>query len=92
MIVVKEWLRQNMHLDKCELVKKLNIKLKGHYRYYGMTGNGSKLELFQRYVEYQLFKALNRRGQRKMTWDTFAKFKKYNPTARPEIYHSLLNS
>lgn len=92
MIVVKEWLRQNMHLDKCELVKKLNIKLKGHYRYYGMTGNGSKLELFQRYVEYQLFKALNRRGQRKMTWDTFAKFKKYNPIARPKIYHSLLNS
>ncbi len=34
MEAVKEWLQKNMHINKCELVKKLNIKLIGHYRYY----------------------------------------------------------
>ena len=31
-----------MHINKCELVKKINIKLVGHYRYYGITGRLSE--------------------------------------------------
>lgn len=46
MEAVKEWLRKNMRINKCELVKKLNIKLIEHYRYYGITGNLHKLEVF----------------------------------------------
>ena len=52
MKVAKEWLHKNMHINKCEIVKKLNIKLVGHYRYYGITGNLHKLEVFYRiYLE-----------------------------------------
>jgi len=88
----KKWLRENMHLNKAELVKKLNIKLVGHYRYYGVTGNIRKLEEFAKYVEEQLFKTLNRRSQRKITWEKFHTFRKYNPLAKPKIYVSYLRS
>lgn len=90
MATAKEWLHQSMHIDKCELVKKLNQKLIGHYRYYGVTGNIRKIRMFERYLEEQLFKTLNRRSQKTMNWDTFNKFLKYNPIARPKIYVSLL--
>ena len=92
MAVVKQWLYENCHEDKCDLVKKLNKKLVGHYRYYGVTGNCRKLKMFKWYIEKQLFKALNRRSQRKMNWDKFNNFLKYNPIAEPKIYVSLLQS
>lgn len=92
MAIAKEWLHQNRQEDKCELVKKLNKKLVGHYRYYGVTGNFRKIKMFGRYLEEQLFKTLNRRSQRKMDWETFRKFLKYNPIAKPKIYVSLLQS
>lgn len=46
---VKKWLKENMHSSIKEIVPKLNIKLDGHYGYYGIFDN---------------FKALRRRGQR----------------------------
>ena len=89
MKAVKEWLRKNMHINKCELVKRLNIKLIGHYRYYGITGNLHKLEVFYRYIVRELYKTLNKRSQRRMSWEKFNNFLKYNPIARPKIYFSL---
>lgn len=89
MKAVKEWLRKNMHINKCELVKKLNIKLIGHYRYYGITGNLHKLEVFYRYIVRELYKTLNKRSQRRMSWEKFNNFLKYNPIVRPKIYFSL---
>ena len=35
----KEWIRKRMHCKVSETVKLLNIKLMGHYRYYGITDN-----------------------------------------------------
>ena len=86
----KKWLHENMHTEKCQLVKLLNSKLVGHFRYYGITGNGSQLSDFRLYVQKQLFKTLNRRSQRRMNWETFKRFLKYNPIAPAKIYHSLL--
>ena len=88
--IAKEWLHQNIHEDKCELVKTLNKKLIGHYRYYGVTCNYHKIRMFATYVREQLFKTLNKRSQKTMNWDTFNKFLKYNPIAKPKIYVSLL--
>jgi len=86
---VKEWLNDNRHMEKCALVRKLNLKLAGHYRYYGVSGNYRKMQLFEHYITRLLFKALSRRSQKRMNWDTFRKFLKYNPIAKPEIYHQL---
>jgi RNA-directed DNA polymerase len=86
---VKEWLRQNFHVEKCELVRRLNQKMVGHYRYYGVTGNTHKMRVFANHVTKALFQALNRRSQKRMYWQSFNKFIQYNPIATPKIYHSL---
>lgn len=86
----KKWLHEHMHTEKCQLVKQLNSKLVGHFRYYGITGNGPQLSEFRLYVQTQLFKTLNRRSHKKMNWETFKRFLKYNPVAPARIYVSLL--
>lgn len=86
----KQWLRENMHMDKGELVRRLNVKLMGHYRYYGITGNGQKITSFAYYVTRELFKTLNRRSDSWMSWKEFYVFLQHNPIAKPKIYHSLL--
>lgn len=86
----KKWLHENMHVEKCLLVKQINSKLVGHFRYYGITGNISKMREFWWYVKTQLYKTLQRRSQRRMNWETFSRFLKYNPLAPVKIYKSLL--
>ena len=44
MKAANEWIHANMHMPVNELIKKLNTKLIGHYRYYGIIGNYDKLE------------------------------------------------
>ena len=87
--IAKEWLKQNLHVEKCELIRKLNQKLVGHYRYYGVTGNWRKIKAFMRHIRMMLFKVLNRRSQKRVIREKFEKFLQYNPLAVPKIYHSL---
>ena len=60
---VKKWLKENMHSSIKEIVPKLNIKLKGHFRYYGMFDNFKALQSFTRFQVEALYRALRRRGQ-----------------------------
>jgi RNA-directed DNA polymerase len=32
-----EWIKQNRHMKLKEMIKELNMKLRGHYNYYGIT-------------------------------------------------------
>jgi group II intron reverse transcriptase/maturase len=85
-VKVKKWLWQNMHTPIGELIKKLNIKLRGHYNYYGLSHNFKKMKGFYRYVERTLFKTLNRRGgKKKLNWDKFGKILQYNTLLMPSI-------
>ena len=87
---VKKWIRVNMHMPIDELIEKLNIKLRGHYNYYGLSHNFRKMWEFKRYVERTLFKALNRRGgKRKMNWEKFGRILEHNPLLSPKITVSL---
>jgi len=61
---VKKWLKENMHSSIKEIIPKLNIKLEGHYRYYGIFDNFKALQSFTRFVIEALYRALRRRGQR----------------------------
>jgi group II intron reverse transcriptase/maturase len=85
---VKRWLYEHLHEKPSDIIKKLNIKLMGHYRYYGISNNYNKLSYFQRYCIRQLYKALNRRSQKKLTWSKYSNILKYNPIAKPKIYVS----
>jgi hypothetical protein len=75
-----------MHTPIGELVKRLNVKLRGHYNYYGLSHNYKKLNGFYQYVIRTLFKVLNRRGgKKKLNWDKYGKILQYNPLLSPMI-------
>ena len=87
---VNEWLKQNRHKPIGELIKALNIKLRGHYRYYGIIGNMSKLRVFRRYVITRMKEWLGRRSQKaRLTWEKFYKILEYIPIEEPKIYHKI---
>lgn len=69
--------------------KTLRLKLIGHYRYYGISGNMRMLQMFQDKTIKLAYKWINRRSQRKSyNWERFKKFQQYNPLPKPKIYHS----
>jgi group II intron reverse transcriptase/maturase len=81
------WIKRNRHLRLKELTGKLNIKLRGHYQYYGVTDNSKCIANFLYEAQRLLFKWLNRRSQKKSyTWDGFNQLLKVFPLAKPHIY------
>ena len=83
---VKKWIRQNRHTPIISLIKKVNAKLRGHYNYYGLTHNMNKMHGFYKYVRYELFKALRRRGDKhKLNWSKFERIEHDSPILRPKI-------
>lgn len=62
---VKSWLKENMHMKIKPFIEKLNQKLVGHYRYYGVSGNYTQLRKFREYIIELLYKVLNRRSQKR---------------------------
>ena len=87
---IKQWLWKNMHTPTKELIKKLNIKLQGHYRYYGITDNFKSIETFCYLVRRQLFKTLKRRSQKSgLTWGLFALTLNVFPLAKPKIHINI---
>ena len=84
------WLYQNMHTEIGKLIKQINIKLVGHFRYYGVTDNSSAINTFGYYIRRKLFEVLNRRSQKKsLTWEGFAKLKDRFPLAKARIYVNI---
>ena len=70
---VTEWCRTNRHDPVREQCQTLCLKLRGHYGYYGITGNYDALSRFYLCVKNVWFKWLNRRDQRRhITWQKFA--------------------
>ena len=60
---VKKWIWEHMHESIPETIKDLNVKLTGHYRYYGIYGNYIGLVKYYVYVRQELWKSKRRRDQ-----------------------------
>ena len=90
---VRDYIKKNRHMKLNDLIAALNVKLRGHYNYYGVTFNSRSLENFYRRVRYELFKWLNRRGGKsKLNWTSFKeKVEKWYPLLKPIIKHSYLS-
>ena len=89
-VKASKWIWQNMHTPIGILVNKLNVKLRGHYNYYGITHNYKKMMGFYRYNVRELFKALNRRGgKKKLNWERYRKVLDTSPLLKPYIAVSL---
>jgi len=79
-----------MHIPISIFIKKLNRKLVGYYRYYGITDNSISLNNFKDCVRGHLFKILNRRSQRRSyNWKAFADMMKVYKLAKTKIYVSI---
>ena len=84
------WLKQNRHLRLKDLTDMLNLKLQGHFQYYGITDNYEHIGNYRFETERMLFKWLNRRSQKKSyTWEGFQELLKVFPLARPRIHFSV---
>jgi len=81
----KRWLRENMHTPIKVLIDRLNVKLRGHYNYYGIIGNYEAMSGFREYVLEQLRASLNRRGTKSVTWDEFQRILIKFPIIQPRI-------
>ena len=90
--VMWQWCRDNRHEGLRTQVEKLGLKLKGHYGYYGITGNSICLQKF-RWVVIRVWRYwLNRRSreQGSMPWERMNRLLQvwYIPPAR--AVHSVV--
>jgi hypothetical protein len=68
----------------------INRKLRGHYAYYGVTGNYRALNRYRRLAERTWRVWLNRRSQRaRMTWERYKQLLRRYPLLPPRIVHSI---
>jgi len=87
----------NLWLKSIRNVTKLTVwwpvfqaKLRGHYNYYGVSGNMREMKAFYHKTERMAFKWINRRSQRNsFTWEEFGYFLRWNPLPQPRILHNL---
>jgi group II intron reverse transcriptase/maturase len=88
---INEWLRRVRNMvPLVDWWKILGWKLTGHYRYYGITGNGRSIYQFYRRALWLAFKWWNRRSQRRSGSQTvFAKMVWRHPLPLPRIAYSF---
>ena len=89
---ISNFIKLNRHMRLRDLIAAINVKLRGHYSYYGITFNSKCILLFYELVKRCLYKWLNRRGGKpKWNVETFSNLVKlWNPLVKPLIKHSYV--
>jgi group II intron reverse transcriptase/maturase len=88
-VAMHAWCRKHRHARVSEQQRVLNLKLRGHYQYYGITGNWAQLSKFFRAVKRTWRSWLDRRSRAaNMRWRRFNELLIRHPLARPRIVHS----
>ena len=68
----------------------LCAKLRGHFQYYGVSGNFRGIKRFYYLTVRLVFKWINRRSQKKsFNWERFQKYVTSYSLPKPRIYHNL---
>jgi RNA-directed DNA polymerase len=68
----------------------LQAKLRGHYQYYGVSGNMQSLRRYYSRTIRMVYKWFNRRSQRKsFRWESFLQYLEQYPLPMPKIAHNL---
>jgi RNA-directed DNA polymerase len=87
---IASWCQLNRHQKLAAQHTALVRKVRGHYAYYGITGNARALARFVAEVERTWRKWLGRRSQRaRMNWERFHRLLQRYPLPRPRIVHSV---
>jgi RNA-directed DNA polymerase len=88
---MNKWLRLIRNYRKTkEWWPVLCSKLRGHYQYYGVSGNIHSLTQFYNSVERMTLKWLNKRCQCKsFNWEGFRRYREHYPLPKPRIVHNF---
>jgi RNA-directed DNA polymerase len=86
-----QWLKaQRNVLKTSDLWKVIAAKLRGHYQYYGISGNYRGVYRYYWCTLRLVFKWLNRRSQRRsFSWEQFSQYLVKYPLPKPYIAHKL---
>jgi RNA-directed DNA polymerase len=89
---ISKFIKLNRHMKLSELIASINVKLRGHYSYYGITFNSSGISCYFSQVRRALHKWINHRGgKRKWNWISFSLLvDKWKPLVKPLIKHSYV--
>jgi len=88
---MNKWLKSIRNLMKIrDWWKILCSKLRGHFRYYGVSGNYRGVQRFYYQTIKLVYKWLNRRSQKKScNWEKFKKYLRIHPLPKPKIHHNF---
>jgi len=85
---VTEWCRKNRHLPIPQQHTQLVAKMRGHYAYYGITGNFRRLSWYAYQVRRAWRKWLSRRDRGSgLNWSRFSELLQRHPLPAPRIVH-----
>ena len=85
---IRAWCRTFRHRPLREQFQTLTLKLRGHYAYYGITGNSGALSRFRQEAIRIWKKWLGRRSRQKdLPWSRFVAFLARNPLPAARIVH-----
>ena len=86
----KEWLRSHRTLPTARIMLTTANKLRGHYAYYGVSGNSRSISTYAYQIERILFKWLGRRGKRgSLNYEKFKLLCQRFPLPGPRIVVNL---
>lgn len=83
---IRQWCRLHRHDPVEQQRRAMEQKLRGHYGYYGITGNSKGLGRFYQEVRRTWRQWLDRRSQRaRMTWERYARLLERHPLPVPRM-------
>jgi hypothetical protein len=91
---MNEWLKTSRNMFVItDIWKTLRAKLRGHFQYYGVSGNHRALRRFENLTLHMVLKWLNRRSQKKsFNWESFKAYLARHPLPTPAIHHNFYTS
>jgi group II intron reverse transcriptase/maturase len=88
---MNEWLKASRNMFAiADIWKTLRAKLRGHFQYYGVSGNYRALCKFEHQTKRMILKWLNRRSQKKsFNWESFTTYLERHPLPTAKIHHDF---
>ena len=86
---VADWCRSHLHDPVAAQCHTLGQKLRGHFAYYGITGNMQALQCFRQAVLGLWYKWLRRRHRQSLAWPAFLELLRRWPLPHATVVHSV---
>lgn len=87
------YLKRSRSVPLKQLWEMVAMKLRGHYQYYGVSGNFEAIHTFYHKTQQMAFKWLNERSEkRSFNWEQFESFLMRYPLPQPKLYYAFYNT